>query len=60
VSTHKKYIEESLMKKKFAFLKFHVLEDHKHAGSVDSKEFFTNPVMLKTDRFLEKDLRRTM
>jgi len=48
------------MKKKFAFLTFHVLEDHKHAGSVKSKEFFSNPVMLKTDRFLEKELRETM
>jgi len=48
------------MKKKFVFLKFHVFEDHKHAGSVDSKDFFTNPVMLKTDRFLERELRRTM
>ena len=48
------------MKKKFAFLKFHVFEDHKHAGSVDGREFYTNPVMLKTDRFLEKELRETM
>jgi hypothetical protein len=46
--------------KKFAFLKFHVEEDHKHSGSIDSRGFFANPVMLKTDRFLEKDLRSTM
>jgi hypothetical protein len=43
--------------KKFVFLKFHVDEDHKKSGSIDSRDFFANPVMLKTDRFLEKDLR---
>lgn len=48
------------MKKRFAFLEFHVNEDHKHGSSVDNEEFFSNPVMLKTDRFLEKDLRDTM
>jgi len=45
------------MEKKFAFLQFHVFEDHKHTFSVDCREFFQNPVMLKTDRFLEKELR---
>ncbi|MFC2034215.1 radical SAM protein [Chloroflexota bacterium] len=45
------------MKKKFAFLKFHVIEDHKHTNSVDNLDFYKNPVMLKTDRFLEKELR---
>lgn len=48
------------MKKKFAFLGFHVFEDHKHTNSVESAEFYKNPVMLKTDRFLEKELRDTM
>lgn len=48
------------MKKKFAFLGFHVNEDHKHTNSEDSEEFFRNPVMLKTDRFLEKELRDKM
>lgn len=48
------------MKKRFAFLEFHVNEDHKHGNSVENEEFYSNPVMLKTDRFLEKDLRNTM
>ena len=48
------------MDKKFAFLRFHVIEDHKHTFSVDNREFFQNPVMLKTDRFLEKELRDKM
>lgn len=49
-----------MTKKKFAFLGFHVNEDHKHTDSVDNEEFFRNPVMLKTDRFLEKELRDKM
>lgn len=48
------------MKKKFAFLKFHVTEDHKNTNSVENGDFFKNPVMVKTDRFLEKELRNTM
>lgn len=48
------------MKKKFAFLGFHVIENHKWTGSINSEDFFKNPVMLKTDRFLEKDLRNIM
>lgn len=48
------------MKKKFAFLEFHVHEDHKNMNSIEDDEFFKNPVMLKTDRFLEKELRDKM
>jgi organic radical activating enzyme len=48
------------MKKRFAFLKFHIIEDHKNMGSIENEEFFKNPVMVKTDRFLEKELRKIM
>ena len=48
------------MRKKFAFLEFHVTENHKHSISEDDEAFFRNPIMLKTDRFLEKTLRDKM
>lgn len=54
---HDSYI---MMKKKFAFLEFHVGIDHDYTGSVNNEEFFKNPVMVKTDRFLEKELRDIM